>query len=145
MHKGNYQLLYYTCLDFCSSQEQTNVQPFSKIIHLVSLIQIKNISYQKRQFFDCMLPHFLVLKSSGTNCNISVFLISVPILIFTDLQMSILYSLTTKISITIQQNKVKTMKTIETRLEFKTICFICNHDLQVQNFLIDSLLQICQC
>ena len=42
-----------------------------------------------------MFIHFLNLRWSGTNSNISGFLITVPILIFEDLQLFLLYSLST--------------------------------------------------
>ena len=67
------------------------------------------------------------------NFNISGFLITVPILIFIDLLMSILYSLSTILCIL----KKKKGKKIEGNI------FIYTHCLQAQNFLINQLLHIC--
>ena len=76
-----------------------------------------------------MVTHFFVLRGSGTNLDISGIFITIPIIIFKDLQTSLItfYIYWTK--------KVKEIAL--NRLEFKTIFFIYIHNFQAQHFLIN--------
>ena len=78
-----------------------------------------------------MLIHFLVLRWSGINFNISGFFITIPILIFEDLHTSILSTI-----LYILNKKAKKNPAFH-RLKFKTIFFIYTHNLQEHNFLMN--------
>ena len=113
MHESNYQQLYHTFYDFCSSQD-SKVPPFSKTdsSHIFWILyQSETYHITKSKFLTACLHIVLVLRWSGTSdqviSNISGFLITGPVLIFTDLERSILYSLSTILYIAKQESKQK--------------------------------------
>ena len=86
---------------------------------------------------------FLDLRWSGTNFNISRFLITVPILTFTDLYMSLLYSLPT----ILYTAKHKVRKPALSRLKFMIIFFYIYPRFSSTSFLnkliASDLLMLC--
>ena len=103
------------------SSDFRNVPPFSRI----NLSHILWVLYQsgtylilKGNFLTACLHIFLVFRWSETNLSIFGFFIIAPILIFEDLQLSELYSLSTILQ-KLKQKKVK--KAVQFRPKIKTI------------------------
>ena len=84
-----------------------------------------------------MFSRFFSFKMIKMNFNIFWFLITAPILIFTDLLMSILYSLLIILHIAKQKQKIK--KNTLSRLKTNAILFIYTHGLQEQDFWINLI------
>ena len=57
MHTHNCEQFYWTFLDFCSGEQE--ILTFT---HFLDIISIRNISFYKREFSNCIFTHILVLR-----------------------------------------------------------------------------------
>ena len=135
MHDGNYQQLYHTSVDFCSSQEQIpKFRHFLELLYHTFVESYINQEYILLQMviINSMFAYcfsFKMIRNEFQHFWISHYCSNTYFYRFTDVH--IMFTINHFIYTKTQK------KAVLSRLKIKTIFFIYTHDLQVHNFLLN--------